>query len=110
VSKDHWTSSNARRLGLSGATGRQSGPPARVVCLFFAGPHPGAVGKTELAKRVAKLLFGDPHAYLRFRHERVRPPNKPRTGSSAHLPGYVGLSRAGGELTGAVRRRPFPRW
>ena len=50
-------------LGLSGAHARGGGNRPRGV-LFFAGPT--GVGKTELAKTLTELLFGDEHAYLRF--------------------------------------------
>ncbi|MEV6603053.1 AAA family ATPase [Kutzneria sp. NPDC051319] len=89
-------------LGLSGAQATTPGSRPRGV-LFFAGPT--GVGKTELAKQVAELLFGDAKAYLRFdmsefaaQHAADRLVGAP--------PGYVGFE-AGGELTGAVRRKPF---
>jgi energy-coupling factor transporter ATP-binding protein EcfA2 len=88
--------------GLSGAqaAGAQARPRG---VLFFAGPT--GVGKTELAKALAKLLFGDEQAYLRFdmsefsaEHSEARLIGAP--------PGYVGHD-AGGELTNGVREQPF---
>lgn len=71
--------------------------------LFFAGPT--GVGKTELAKAMTELLFGDERAYIRFdmsefaaEHTEARLIGSP--------PGYVGYG-VGGELTNAVRQRPF---
>ncbi|MEO3788426.1 AAA family ATPase [Actinocorallia sp. B10E7] len=88
--------------GLSGAHKTAKGSRPRGV-LFFAGPT--GVGKTELAKAVSKLLFGDNESYLRFDMSEF---------SAAHAadrlvgapPGYVGFE-AGGELTSAIRNRPF---
>jgi len=63
------------------------------------------VGKTELAKALAELLFGVEDAYTRFdmsefsaEHSEARLIGAP--------PGYVGFG-AGGELTNAVRQKPF---
>ncbi|MFI0486622.1 AAA family ATPase [Actinomadura sp. 9N215] len=89
-------------LGLSGSQATSTGTRPRGV-LFFAGPT--GVGKTELAKAVSELLFGDTESYLRFDMSEF---------SAAHAadrligapPGYVGFE-AGGELTSAIRRRPF---
>lgn len=71
--------------------------------LFFAGPT--GVGKTELAKSLTRELFGDEQAYHRFdmsefsaEHAAARLLGAP--------PGYVGYE-GGGELTNAVRQRPF---
>ena len=88
--------------GLSGAQiGRSGGRPRGV--LFYAGPT--GVGKTELAKQITKLLFGDETAYHRFdmsefaqEHSEARLIGAP--------PGYVGHD-AGGELVNAIRSRPF---
>ncbi|GAA3039834.1 AAA family ATPase [Actinokineospora globicatena] len=89
-------------LGLSGAQASTSGHRPRGV-LFFAGPT--GVGKTELAKQVAELLFGDAQAYLRFDMSEFSAEQAADRLIGAP-PGYVGFE-AGGELTGAVRRRPF---
>ena len=89
-------------MGLTGAQARAgSGRPRGV--LFFAGPT--GVGKTELAKTLTQLIFGDERAYIRFdmsefadEHTGARLLGAP--------PGYIGYD-AGGELTDAVRARPF---
>ena len=90
--------------GLSGAQASSSplsGRPRGV--LFFAGPT--GVGKTELAKSMTNVLFGNERAYIRFdmsefaqEHTEARLIGAP--------PGYVGHD-AGGELTKAIRERPF---
>jgi ATP-dependent Clp protease ATP-binding subunit ClpC len=66
---------------------------------------PTGVGKTETAKAVAEVLFGSEHALTRFDLSEFSEPH-----SIARLigspPGYVG-HEAGGQLTEAVRRRPY---
>lgn len=89
-------------LGLSGAQmSRRSGRPKGV--LFFAGPT--GVGKTELAKALTEVLFGRGHEPVRFDMSEFAAEH-----SDARLlgapPGYVGYD-AGGQLTEAVRARPF---
>ncbi len=89
-------------MGLTGAQARASGNRPRGV-LFFAGPT--GVGKTELAKTLTELVFGDERAYIRFDMSEFAEEH-----SGARLlgapPGYIGYD-AGGELTNAVRDKPF---
>ncbi|MGE3279217.1 MAG: ATP-dependent chaperone ClpB [Candidatus Altimarinota bacterium] len=70
---------------------------------IFMGPT--GVGKTELAKALAEILFDDEHAMVRIdmseymeQHAVARLIGAP--------PGYVGYEE-GGQLTEAVRRRPY---
>ncbi len=70
---------------------------------LFLGPT--GVGKTELAKALAEELFGDERSMLRFdmseymeKHTTARLLGAP--------PGYVGYDE-GGQLTDAVRRKPY---
>jgi len=89
-------------MGMTGAQARAAGGRPRGV-LFFAGPT--GVGKTELAKTLTQLIFGDERAYLRFDMSEFAEEH-----TSARLlgapPGYIGFD-AGGELTNAVREKPF---
>jgi len=90
------------RLGLSGAHASRSSNKPRGV-LFFAGPT--GVGKTELAKGLTKLVFGDAHAYTRFDMSEFSLEHSDQRLLGAP-PGYVGYD-VGGELTNAMRERPF---
>jgi ATP-dependent Clp protease ATP-binding subunit ClpB len=89
-------------MGLSGAQAASNASRPRGV-LFFAGPT--GVGKTELAKALTELIFGDERAYIRFDMTEFSAEH-----SAARLigapPGYIGHD-AGGELTNSVRERPF---
>ena len=89
-------------MGLTGAQARSGGGRPRGV-LFFAGPT--GVGKTELAKTLTQLIFGDERAYIRFDMSEFA---EEHTGARllGAPPGYIGFD-AGGELTDAVRARPF---
>ncbi|KXL45659.1 hypothetical protein M433DRAFT_63645 [Acidomyces richmondensis BFW] len=89
---------NAIRLQRSGLSN-----PGQPPSFLFCGPS--GTGKTLLTKALAEFLFDDPKAMIRFdmseyqeRHSLSRMIGAP--------PGYVGHD-AGGQLTEALRRRPF---
>jgi ATP-dependent Clp protease ATP-binding subunit ClpB len=80
-----------------------SDPDRPTGSFLFLGPT--GVGKTELAKSLAEFLFDDEHAMVRVdmseygeKHSVARLVGAP--------PGYVGYEE-GGQLTEAVRRRPY---
>ncbi|MEY3369262.1 MAG: hypothetical protein RI973_2417, partial [Bacteroidota bacterium] len=71
----------------------------------FVFTGPSGVGKTELAKALAEVLFDDEHAMIRLdmseyqeKHAASRLTGPP--------PGYIGYEE-GGQLTEAVRRKPY---
>ena len=78
-------------------------PNRPIGSFLFLGPT--GVGKTELAKALSEFLFDDESAMIRIdmseygeKHSVARLVGAP--------PGYVGFD-AGGQLTEAVRRRPY---
>jgi ATP-dependent Clp protease ATP-binding subunit ClpB len=78
-------------------------PNRPIGSFIFLGPT--GVGKTELARALAQFLFDDDHALIRIdmseyqeKHTVARLIGAP--------PGYVGYEE-GGQLTEAVRRRPY---
>ena len=90
---------NAVRRSRSGL----SDPNRPVGSFIFMGPT--GVGKTELARALAEFLFDDEQALVRLdmseyqeRHTVARMLGAP--------PGYVGYDE-GGQLTEAIRRRPY---
>jgi len=91
--------SNAIRRSRAGL----SDPDRPIGSFLFLGPT--GVGKTELARALADFLFDDAKAMVRIdmgeygeRHSVARLVGAP--------PGYVGYEE-GGQLTEAVRRRPY---
>lgn len=84
-------------VGGSGRGGRPRG------VAFLAGPT--GVGKTELAKTITSLLFGDESAYIRFDMSEFSAEHADQRLLGAP-PGYIGYD-AGGELTNAIREKPF---
>lgn len=90
---------NAIRLSRSGL----ANPNQPIASFLFCGPS--GTGKTLLSKTLAEFLFDDPKSMIRFdmseymeKHSVSRLIGAP--------PGYVGHD-AGGQLTEALRRRPF---
>ena len=91
--------SNALRRARSGL----QDPNRPIGSFVFLGPT--GVGKTELARALAEFMFDDERALVRLdmseyqeRHTVARLVGAP--------PGYVGYAE-GGQLTEAVRRRPY---
>jgi ATP-dependent Clp protease ATP-binding subunit ClpB len=91
--------SNALRRARSGL----QDPNRPIGSFVFVGPT--GVGKTELARALAEFMFDDERALVRLdmseyqeRHTVARLVGAP--------PGYVGYEE-GGQLTEAVRRRPY---
>jgi ATP-dependent Clp protease ATP-binding subunit ClpB len=91
--------SNAIRRSRAGL----SDPNRPIGSFLFMGPT--GVGKTELARALAEYLFDDQRAMIRIdmseyseRHSVARLVGAP--------PGYVGYEE-GGQLTEAIRRRPY---
>ncbi|HUD48994.1 MAG TPA: ATP-dependent chaperone ClpB [Candidatus Baltobacteraceae bacterium] len=85
------------------ARGGLQDPNRPVGSFIFLGPT--GVGKTELARALAEFLFDDENAMIRIdmseymeRHSVARLVGAP--------PGYVGFEE-GGQLSEAVRRRPY---
>ena len=87
--------------GLSGLQGSSHGRPKGV--LFFAGPT--GTGKTETAKTLAEIIFGSEDACIRFDMSEYSQSHSDQKLLGAP-PGYVGYE-AGGQLTNAVRNKPF---
>ena len=92
------------KRAITGMAGLQSSSHTKPKgVLFFAGPT--GTGKTETAKTLAELLFGDESCCLRFDMSEYA-----QSHSDQRLlgtpPGYVGYE-AGGQLTNAVKKNPF---
>jgi ATP-dependent Clp protease ATP-binding subunit ClpB len=90
---------NAVRRGRAGL----SDPNRPIGSFLFLGPT--GVGKTELARALAEFMFDDERAMIRIdmseymeKHTVARLIGAP--------PGYIGFEE-GGQLTEAVRRRPY---
>ena len=91
--------SDAIRRGRAGM-----GDPSRPIGSFiFLGPT--GVGKTELAKALAVFLFDDEKAMIRLDMSEYQEKHTVSRLIGAP-PGYVGYEE-GGQLTEAVRRRPY---
>ena len=80
-----------------------SDPDKPIGSFFFLGPT--GVGKTELAKALAECLFDDERALVRIDMSEYMEKFSVQRLIGAP-PGYVGYEE-GGQLTEAVRRRPY---
>ena len=89
-------------MGLTGMHKASSKTMPKGV-FFFVGPT--GVGKTELSKALAKFLFGDEQACIRFDMSEYVQENSDQKLIGA-APGYVGYEE-GGQLTNAVKEHPF---
>ncbi len=90
---------NALRRARAGL----SDPKKPIASFMFLGPT--GVGKTETARALAEFMFNDEKAMIRLDMSEFMEPH-----SVAKLigspPGYVGYEE-GGQLTEAIRRRPY---
>jgi ATP-dependent Clp protease ATP-binding subunit ClpC len=91
--------SDAIRRSRSGL----SDPRRPIGSFIFIGPS--GVGKTELAKALAEFMFDDEDAMIRIDMSEYREQHTVSRLFGAP-PGYVGYEE-GGQLTEAVRRRPY---
>ncbi|MFN2196506.1 MAG: ATP-dependent chaperone ClpB [Anaerolineales bacterium] len=91
--------SNAVRRARAGL----QDPNRPIGSFIFLGPT--GVGKTELARALAEFLFDDEHAMVRIDMSEYQEKHTVSRLVGAP-PGYVGYDE-GGQLTEAVRRRPY---
>ena len=87
-------------ISMSNISGRNSKPKG---IFFFVGPT--GVGKTELAKSLSRLIFGDEEAFARFDMSEYKEEHAAEKLAGAP-PGFVGYDE-GGILTNRVIERPY---
>ncbi|MBF0548013.1 MAG: ATP-dependent Clp protease ATP-binding subunit [Candidatus Riflebacteria bacterium] len=88
------------KIGLTISSGTQSDKPKGI--FFFVGPT--GVGKTELAKGITELVFGDEKAFARFDMSEYKEEHSAEK-LAGSPPGFVGYEE-GGQLTNRVLRQP----
>src|SRR5438270_3132277 len=101
IGQDHALAqvANAIRRSRAGL----SDPRKPIGSFIFLGPT--GVGKTELARALAEFLFDDEHAMVRIDMSEYMEEHAVSLLIGAP-PGYIGYDE-GGQLTEAVRRRPY---
>ena len=101
IGQDEAVGAVARAIRRSRIGLRDPGRP--IGSFLFLGPT--GVGKTELAKALAKVMFGDENAMIRIdMSEYMEKHSVSKLIGSP--PGYVGYGE-GGQLTGKIRRKPY---
>ncbi|MDZ8239866.1 MAG: AAA family ATPase, partial [Nostoc sp. ChiQUE01a] len=87
-------------ISLNNVSGRNSKPKG---IFFFVGPT--GVGKTELAKSLTRLIFGDEQAFARFDMSEYKEEHAAEKLTGAP-PGFIGYEE-GGQLTNRILERPY---
>jgi energy-coupling factor transporter ATP-binding protein EcfA2 len=87
-------------ISMSQVRGRNSKPKG---VFFFVGPT--GVGKTELAKSLSRLIFGDEEAFIRFDMSEYKEEHAAEK-LAGSPPGFVGYEE-GGQLTNKILERPY---
>ena len=87
-------------ISLSNVRGRNSKPKG---IFFFVGPT--GVGKTELAKSITRLIFGDEQAFARFDMSEYKEEHAAEKLAGAP-PGFLAYEQ-GGILTNRILERPY---
>ena len=87
-------------ISLNNVSGRNNKPKG---IFFFVGPT--GVGKTELAKTLTRLIFGDEQAFARYDMSEYKEEHAAEKLAGAP-PGFVGYEE-GGQLTNRILERPY---
>ena len=101
IGQDPAVSAVAKKIRISRA-GLQN-PTKPIGSFLFLGPT--GVGKTEIAKAIAQIIFDDPKALIRIDMSEYGEKQAVSRLIGA-APGYVGFEEAG-QLTGNVRKQPY---